>query len=1739
MLGNLTLYKTKTMRYKYPIKLIFSFAVLLSFLCKESKAQFSTPTIDANNDGAAIYPNNYVSGSSTWYMTWDNTDLSVFLQNANQTEPVTIFLDVDPIIPVNGGTDANGTLVGLAYDSYSPAPNLPFRADVCIYAHNGYREIFRRDGANGWTSLGGGNDGICGGGTNDYTGNVNGQYAANDNGNGSDGDDRREFKISWARLQGAINGGTRPNTFNWMGYVAYNNGMYAQVPVENYNGSAVSSFPNSLVRYFTVLNTANGTSTNPFSLNSYTQPLAIGAATFGAISVWDFTMNSNAQTITRTTGAGGVWNINGSLVVADGNIAFGTSTDVANVGNIDIRGGSLTLSGSVGGDLNISNNFSKTSGAFNCNARQVQFNGTTAQSFASNTAENINFLLNSNTASTLTFNSNINIPLAGNSAVFNANTNTIISSGVLMDIGTTTTIVTANNLGSLITVNGTIRNRGVINATAPTLVFSSTGVYEHNWTTAVGAIPTATWNAGSTCSVIGYTAAITATALSGYNQVFSNFIWNCTGQGATVSSMAGFLNNIGGDFTISSTGATGSLSLATALATINVGGNFIQSAGIVSLATTTANILNVTGNINRTGGTFNIATTGAATINLTGDLTQSAGTINYGTTAPVNFNISGNFNQSGGAINMSSTTGVSFLSVAGNFTQTGGTFNKAVSGAVVGTIQFNGVSNQNVDITTPSNITNSIAFRLNNAAGITVLNGSTMPVNTAGIFRKTLGNVTLAGSGAIVYNTTNSRLIYDGVADITTTDAEWPAINGPVNVTLGHTLISNITLHASRTLPASGVLTISLLNRLILNASDLTINNTIAAAITGGASSATCMVVAEGAGKLIRSVTTGITYTWPIGEMTGTIEYSPVLLNFSASSTARDIGFNVINGTHPQMNTPDPQAHYRNRYFGVYNSTGGTYTYTATFNYLAADNIGTVTNIKLNAYNGSGWNQAPQTTSAAATSLTTVAVNEITFPLTTGYEIVGRSKPQVYVWNESAGGTQSWAVAANWTPARNVLSFDDILEFSNGGSSTANAIPTQTIGKILMSNNTTVTFVPAVAAVLTLSGGTGTDLDVPVGCSMTIGGAPAVVALSIAHLIGQGNTAELDGVVSTGTNLTTNAYLATNSVTNVDGTFNCYGTLTATGSTINVNGILNVFAGAVTSTAANLFMNTGSTYNHNRNGSPVPTALWNINSTCVINGVTGTIPTGLNQAFGNFTWNCPAQSASLLMGANLFTTVNGNLSFLSTNNQFLTITSTASILNVGGNMLIDVASGSIRLNSANVAVALNLSGNLTLTSGTYTRLAGAAVVSTNFVNLNTLQSISQTAGVCSGIINWNVGNGTTTNTLQLLSNIDLGGAASPFTVFQNASLDCGSFVISGSTAAFTLSNTLPGATLITANTNGIELTGAMGSIQTTGARAYNANANYVFNGASAQTTGLGFTAANNLTIDNNANVTLSANAVISGVTDFVDGKLILGSANFTATNAAGSPFSGISSSQYIITNGSGQVLRNIATSGLPVNYLFPVGDASNYSPVELNFSANNTVRDIGVIVTAGAVPFNLPSTDYINRSWTFTNSAAGTYTYIPTFTYNAGDVVGTAANMKISRYVGPLWTEYNGTPNTTVTPPQMTLTGSLNETSGPLSSYWTGRLYAAAVSYTWNGSTSSDWNTATNWTPNGVPGIIDNVLINTSAINPCVANGVFFGANNFTVNGTGNFQLAANAVLSVNGNYTASATVAILLVVVL
>jgi CSLREA domain-containing protein len=111
-----------------------------------------------------------------------------------------------------------------------------------------------------------------------------------------------------------------------------------------------------------------------------------------------------------------------------------------------------------------------------------------------------------------------------------------------------------------------------------------------------------------------------------------------------------------------------------------------------------------------------------------------------------------------------------------------------------------------------------------------------------------------------------------------------------------------------------------------------------------------------------------------------------------------------------------------------------------------------------------------------------------------------------YTWNQT--GTASWATAGNWTPTRTTPAADDILVFNNGATTTVTSIPTQTIGQLSVSSNTTVNLQAAAAGTtLTIAGGTGTDLSVASGSQLNVN----VATNTLKILVGAGATGSVSG----------------------------------------------------------------------------------------------------------------------------------------------------------------------------------------------------------------------------------------------------------------------------------------------------------------------------------------------------------------------------------------------------------------------------------------------------------------------------------------------------------------------------------------------------------------------------------------------------------------------------------------------------
>ena len=217
-------------------------------------AQWNTPTIDGYIASGEYGSNNSLSNAGntgqTWYMTWDATNLYVGIVNANLSEGAVIYVAGNPQNPPTCCSNSDGNLTGFNYDGTDFA-SLPFRAKFVTYVKTDYREYRNADGSGGWTSP-----------VSYY-----GSYA--DNGNNQN---TREVAIPWNAV---TSGSGIPATFVFFGYLTSSGGyIYGQVPTDNNIGGFAGTSATA-TQYFAVVNTGNGTSTPPFSME---QPAGFSAA---------------------------------------------------------------------------------------------------------------------------------------------------------------------------------------------------------------------------------------------------------------------------------------------------------------------------------------------------------------------------------------------------------------------------------------------------------------------------------------------------------------------------------------------------------------------------------------------------------------------------------------------------------------------------------------------------------------------------------------------------------------------------------------------------------------------------------------------------------------------------------------------------------------------------------------------------------------------------------------------------------------------------------------------------------------------------------------------------------------------------------------------------------------------------------------------------------------------------------------------------------------------------------------------------------------------------------------------------------------------------------------------------------------------------------------------------------------------------------------------------------------------
>lgn len=677
------------------------------------------------------------------------------------------------------------------------------------------------------------------------------------------------------------------------------------------------------------------------------------------------------------------------------------------------------------------------------------------------------------------------------------------------------------------------------------------------------------------------------------------------------------------------------------------------------------------------------------------------------------------------------------------------------------------------------------------------------------------------------------------------------------------------------------------------------------------------------------------------------------------------------------------------------------------------------------------------------------------------------SAQNTYTWNVAGGG--NWNTAGNWAPARTSTAATDILVINNGGSKTITNVPTQTIGRLVISNNTTVTLSGGGGSqTLTIANGSGNDFEVEAGSTLIQNSNLENITLS------SNCAAEISGVYD------------------VRGTYNT----SASGAVTTVWGELENMSVVTSTTTDKLVFKNGSIYQHNRNGGNVPSATWDAGSDLLISGVTNSLPGNLNQSFDDFEWNNPAQTTGFNLGGTI-TTVAGDFKVTNTNNYGIFLASNSGStynLSITGDLILSANSWLSVTNGDDIAATLNIAGDFIMSGGFFDyHIATSGGTSLNKIIVNVNGDVMITGGmydfawgnsntanftelhiggnltvsgagvfrtttadtdISNGAVFFNgpgnlqtfyaetpanvtYVNFTINNRLRMLSDRvlasnNVAGWADQFTVNSGGSIDLATYRIVSSTGTSASVNSSfvlqSGAEIITANADGIQLNETNGAVSTAIAnRSYSSGANFVFNGSLVQSSGIFATTPvanqiNNLTVNNTAGtystgVSLQQPLAIAGTATFTAGILTTTATNILIINDGAS----VSGANNNVSNPS-FVSGPVRKVGNNV-FEFPVGKINaGYRPCSISAPATVTdaytaeyMRDnaaaLGTITAPGLQ--SVSSCEYwdIERT-TGTSSVNVTLSWSSISPCNTGAAVSDLDDITVAHFNGNNWNSH-------------------------------------------------------------------------------------------------------------------------------
>jgi len=164
-----------------------------------------------------------------------------------------------------------------------------------------------------------------------------------------------------------------------------------------------------------------------------------------------------------------------------------------------------------------------------------------------------------------------------------------------------------------------------------------------------------------------------------------------------------------------------------------------------------------------------------------------------------------------------------------------------------------------------------------------------------------------------------------------------------------------------------------------------------------------------------------------------------------------------------------------------------------------------------------------------------------------------------------------------------------------------------------------------------------------------------------------------------------------------------------------------------------------------------------------------------------------------------------------------------------------------------------------------------------------------------------------------------------------------------------------------------------------------------------------------LELNNNQGLLLSHSLQVDTSLTLTSGVVQLSGIVLTMDTTA--VFGGSASDANHLNATAGTLRKLLTTTG---NISYPLGDGTNYSPIQLNFTTGSySSAHVDVSVTDSRHPKDTTGSNYITRYWTVNTTGISGFSCVVTSTYVDADIVGSEDQLMGAKWNGSGWAQLN------------------------------------------------------------------------------------------------------------------------------